>query len=124
MRVEVAVEAEEPSGVLLLRKAGHTDNVPVTSVSVGGVGEADLIVQITDKAQGLQVAVELLHPGHGHLGQGLHHVAHGHVVRKTHLVPELSELAATGQPTHPLRERAAEAEARTTSSKPEGDPLL
>ena len=124
MRVEVAVKAPEPCGVLVLRKARHIDNVPVTSVSVGGVGEADLVVQITYKAQGLEVAVELLHFGHGHLGQGLHHIPHGHIVWQPHLVTELSELAATSQPTHLLRKCTTEAEARAASGKPEGDPLL
>ena len=124
VRVEMAVETQEPCGVLRLREPLHGDDVLLPCVSVRGVREADLVVQVADKPERFQVAVELLHLGERHLGQGLHHVAHRDIVRQAHPVANLDEPALAGQRPHLLTQRLAEAEASTTGGKPEGDPLL
>ena len=124
VEIELAVEAQKAGGVLLLREPVHVDNVLLPRVPVGGVGEADLVVEVVDKAEGLQVAVELVHLGQGHLGQGLDQVAHGNVIGESHPIPDLGEPALACQPPHLLRQRLAQAESGTTSGKPEGDSLL
>ena len=118
------MEAQKAGGIFLLRESVHVDNVFLPRVTVGGVGEADLVVQVVDKAERLEVAVELVHLGQGHLGQGLDQVAHGDVVGESHPIPDLGEPALARQPPHLLRQRLAQAEASTTSGKPEGDSLL
>lgn len=119
------MKAQKAGRIFLLRESVHVDNVFLPRLPVGGVGEADLVVEVVDKAEGLQVAVELVHLGQGHLGQGLDHVAHGDVVGESHPVPDLGEPALGGQQLpHLLRQRLAQAEAGTSSGKPEGDSLL
>ena len=119
------MEAQKAGGIFLLRESVHVDNVFLPRVTVGGVGEADLVVQVVDKAERLEVAVELVHLGQGHLGQGLDQVAHGDVVGESHPISDLGELALVGQqPPHLLRQRLAQTETSTTRGKPEGDSLL
>ena len=68
MEVQLAMEAEEARWIFLLGKAVNADNVLLPGVAVGGVGEADLVVEVVDQSQRLQVAVELLHLGQRYLG--------------------------------------------------------
>ena len=49
----------------------------------------------------------------------LNYVSHGDVIRKPHLLRCADELTAAGKAAHPLGQRSAQAETRTTSSKPE-----
>ena len=124
MEVQLAMEAEEARWIFLLGETVNADNVLLPGVAVGGVGEADLVVEVVDQSQRLQVAVELIHLGQRYLGQGLDHIAHGDVVREAHPIPHLREPALACQHPHLLRQRLAQAEAGTTGGKPEGDPLL
>ena len=68
MEVQLAMEAEEARWIFLLGKAVNADNVLLPGVAVGGVGEADLVVEVVDQSQRLQVAVELIHLGQRYLG--------------------------------------------------------
>ena len=68
MEVQLAMEAEEARWIFLLGEAVNADNVLFPSVAVGGVGEADLVVEVVDQSQRLQVAVELIHLGQRYLG--------------------------------------------------------
>ena len=68
MEVQLAMEAEEARWIFLLREAINADNVLLPGVAVGGVGEADLVVEVVDQSQRLQVAVELIHLGQRYLG--------------------------------------------------------
>ena len=102
---EVAVETLKPSGVLRLREAANLHHVHLAAVA--GVGEGNLFVQIRNKSQRLQVAVELLDFRHGDSGQQLHHVSHSNVVRKSHLVGHVGELSISCMRSHPLRETSA-----------------
>ena len=68
MEVQLAMEAEEARWIFLLGEAVNADNVLLPGVAVGGVGEADLVVEVVDQSQRLQVAVELIHLGQRYLG--------------------------------------------------------
>ena len=119
---EVAVDAPEPGGVLGLGEALHVHHVHL--VTVAGVGEANLVLEVLDESQRLQVRVELLHGGHGDLGQVLHHVAHRDVVGEPHLVRDGGELPPSGGGPHPLGQVSGEAETRAACCEPETDLVL
>ena len=117
----MTVNALEPCGVLLLIKALHLNGIHL--VAVAGVGEGDLVLQVAHKAERLQVAVELLDPGHGDLAEVFHHIAHGHIVRQPHLVCHRAEPSLGSHAPHLLSQSSRQAEASSTCCKPEGDLL-
>ena len=53
MEVQLAMEAEEARWIFLLGEAVNADNVLLPGVAVGGVGEADLVVEVVDQSQRL-----------------------------------------------------------------------
>ena len=113
----MAVDTPEPGGVLLFREPLHLHHVHLAAVA--GVGERNLFFEIRHESQGLQVAVELRHFGHGHPGQQLHHVAHGDVVGEPHLVRQAGELPVRCERFHSLRQTATETEPSSARSEPE-----
>ena len=51
MEVQLAMEAEEARWIFLLGEAVNADDVLLPGVAVGGVGEADLVVEVVDQSQ-------------------------------------------------------------------------
>ena len=122
LREEVAVEALKPSGVLRLREAANLHHVHLAAVA--GVGERNLFAEIRHESEGLEMAVELRHFGHGDPGQELHHVAHGDVVREPHPVRHPGELPVCCQGLHPICKTSTETETCSARSEPETQPRL
>ena len=122
VREKVAVNTPEPGGVLRVRESLHLHHVHL--VAVARVGEADLLVQVLDESQRLEMRVELLDSGHGDLGEVLHDVAHGHVVREPHVVRHPGEAAPGRRPPHPLRQVSRQTEPGPASREPETDLAL
>ena len=122
MREKVAVDASKSGWIGFMIEPWHLNHIHF--VSIAWIGKRNLIGQVCDQSKGFQVAVELLDAGQGDLGQALHQVAHGHIVRKSHFVGHLDETTLGCMLPHFFCQMSTQAESSPSSCKPETDFFL